>query len=1307
MSAYLPLDRCRALAGGAPVPDRAHGTVLMADISGFTPLTEAIEATMGPGRGNEELTGILNRVYGALIDQVYRFCGVVIGFSGDAITCWFHGDDGVRAVSCAMGLHAVMGEFAEIPLLMEQPAAGLSLKVAVAQGQVRRMLVGDPTIQTIDVVAGRVLDRMAQGESLARPGELIVDGDVAAAVTPWSTISQWRNATGEPDLAATQQCAGRFAVIDAWDHGATLDRWPPKNDDHNDVDRLDPEALRPWILPPVYRQLVLGQDDFLAQLRPAVPLFVRFGGLDFETDPDVADKLDAYIRWVQHVLSRYQGWLIQVTTGDKGSYLYALFGAPVGNEGDIDRALSAAMVLATPPAHVPDIRTVQIGISRGRLRAGGYGSPVRRTYGALGDDANLAARLMSRAEPGHILVSGHLADLAQQRYRFQPLGDIALKGKTLPTAVYRLMGPSDADGDTADAHGRSSAPMLGRSMERRYVGQALAQLFNTGQGTLVLVEGEAGIGKSRLGSDALFQAQDRARHHQAEVRCLTGSGDALEDKSAYYPFRRVFQQLFAADQENQQQGRQQTDWGDLVPLAQRIRQRLPADLASHAHLLEVVLEGDVVSGLLGDSSNDGAPLDDGARLKQLPAHAAPPVVMPPAGIVRYLASVFRFFVSRRPTLLILEDAHWWDSSSWQLLEYLSRDLRDLMIFVTTRPFDSHHPGPPEPYRSIRRRITTQHVRMESMEKAEASALASRCLGIAQVPAAVADFIWGKAEGNPFYTEELAFALRDADFIRTVDDACELQRPVAQFDIPDTIEGVVHSRIDRLTPTQQLIIKVASVLGRTFSVVSVRDLCMQLDEKALVEHEFADLVRWRLLSQNAADLEPGYMFRHMITRDVAYGVMLFEQRRSLHQAAADWYEARYRDDLAPHYAALAHHRWCALDGAPAPDTGQLYRAIAAHVHAGRHALDRGATPEAMALMDHGLALVGQLPPSSQRDRTELQLRTIMGAALVASRGPTHDDVLRQFDQAHALCSRLNDLPRLFEITFGKWYFHYIQSNRAPARQLAGALMDLAAAADEPGLSFMAHHASGATCISDGDYQRGLMHSLTALDMAQGAPIVPDAFSKTRDPVVMTHGYCAWGQWALGHTERADASTKTMVAMARELDHPLMLTEALGFAAQITRFRGAVDETEALAQEACDIATEYEFPYWQILAESTLAWVALQRGQVTVALGQLRRSITRMGEQNSRFFLICTLCDTAMALTQLDDFDGARSLLSQAKAMVSDRLVGFYAAEVHRVEGVFWQRQGHRKRAEYCFQRALRRAQTSGAQSLMLRVTRTTA
>lgn len=445
-SVYVPMDRRQALARGETLPERTRGAALFADISGFSPLTAALAAELGLQRGAEELTRLLNQVYGALIDEVHRYGGSVIGFSGDAITCWLDQDPdltgrtwgsvgkparpegaALRAVACGLAMQGAMAPFISV----QTPTGStfsLAIKVAVVAGPVRRFLVGDPQIQNIEALAGRTLDELALAEHCAQRGDVVVQPAIVEEAGEAVTVAGWRadEATGQ-----------RFALVSGLREAVAPWPWPELA-----ADSLPDERCRPWLLPAVYRRMCSGTKQFLAELRPAVALFLQFGGIDYDRDAEAGVKLDAFVRWVQAIIERHDGSLIQLTIGDKGNYLYAAFGAPVAHSDDEVRAVLAALALQRPPPELQFIRGVQIGLAWGQMRTGAYGGPSQRTYGVLGDKTVLAARLMQAADGG-ILCEEAVFEGARARLAFEPLPPITVKGRSEAVVVYRPRGEAE------------------------------------------------------------------------------------------------------------------------------------------------------------------------------------------------------------------------------------------------------------------------------------------------------------------------------------------------------------------------------------------------------------------------------------------------------------------------------------------------------------------------------------------------------------------------------------------------------------------------------------------------------------------------------------------------------------------------------------------------------------------------------------------------------------------------------------------------------------------------------------------------
>ncbi|HUF38754.1 MAG TPA: response regulator [Anaerolineales bacterium] len=432
---YIPMDRRQALYHRTDLKTRTDGAVLFADISDFTPMTAMLSKEFGRPRGAEEITRLINQIFAALIEEVHAFGGSVISFGGDAITCWFDdqeiGSEPARPLFHDARLRAlVCGLYMQTALLQFEYSTGWiavdvrpSIKVAVVSGLAGRFLTGNPEIQVLEALVGRPLENLERAEHLVRRGEVLADMGTCERHLDRFTVKEFRT---DPETGE------RYAVIEN-----LKELVPPSPWREIPARALEHGVCRPWVHPTVYRHVLSNTGQFLSELRPAAALFFRFQGIDYENDPFAETLLDDFIRWVQQVVHEEEGAILQLTFGDKGSYLYVTFGAPVTHDDDAARAIRAGLKLLDKPERFKPIHDEQIGISYGQMRAGSYGGDARRTYGVLGNQANLAARLMQAAAPGEILCDQACRDAAAGIFEFLPLPEIRVKGREEPIRVFR------------------------------------------------------------------------------------------------------------------------------------------------------------------------------------------------------------------------------------------------------------------------------------------------------------------------------------------------------------------------------------------------------------------------------------------------------------------------------------------------------------------------------------------------------------------------------------------------------------------------------------------------------------------------------------------------------------------------------------------------------------------------------------------------------------------------------------------------------------------------------------------------------
>lgn len=839
---YLPQDRLRALAYGQFLPDRTHGTALFADISGFTALTEQLRHTLGSRRGIEALTSQINAVYTALIAEIERYHGSVISFAGDAVMCWFDDVDekgeqptAVCAVACALAMQTAMRHFPD-----------LGLKVAIATGSARRLVVGDPQIHCLDTLAGEAVSRTATAEHLAQKGEVLADEATVNLLDTAVSIAAWR---------ADPETGERFALLT---HLATPVALAPLPDPPD----LEPTQLQAWLHQLVYEREMAGQGSFLTEFRPCVVLFVRFVGIDYDSDKATA-QLDTFVQQVQQITARYGGVLLQLTNGDKGNYAYINFGALQTYEDNSRRALKAALALreVSPLA-------IQIGIAQGVMRVGTYGGATRRTYGALGDDVNLAARLMSQAATGEILVSQQVQTATATDFVFVAHTAVRFKGKTDPVPFFALINQQKRHAIRLQEPDYA-LPMVGRQAELQQITAKLQQATQ-GQNQVIGIIADAGLGKSRLVAEAI-----RIAHQQGFV----GYGGACQSdaiSTPYHPWKSIWQAFFGLAPE--------------TPLPQ-LRAHLEQELQQHAPqripampLLNVLLETDIPEN---DFTQKLEP-----KARQSTLHAL-------------LEDCLKSAAQTAPLLIVIEDMHWIDALSHDLLEQLAKATsnRPICFILAYRP--------PQLERLVAPRLESlpQFTRIElsllTTNEAEQAIQAK----IAQLypnwnntlSADIAARLMTRAQGNPFYLEELLNYVHD----HALDPA-----DIGQITLPDSLYTLILSRIDRLSEEERVTLRVASIIGRMFRVDWLIGLYPELGTLPHVKASLERLHRLDITPLESTEPELVYLFKHIVTHEVTYESLPFVTRARLHEQLAAYLEQTYQHMLP--LEALAFHYGCSAN-----------------------------------------------------------------------------------------------------------------------------------------------------------------------------------------------------------------------------------------------------------------------------------------------------------------------------------------------------------------------------------------------------------
>ena len=867
--AYVPEDRRIALAGGLELPEHTAGAALFADVSGFTPLTEALVESLGPQRGAEELSRWLNLIYDALIAEIEHYRGSVITFSGDGITCWFDDESpktedlesatasgksaadpaSLRATACALAMQQAMQYFKKVDV-PESGTVELAIKIAVAIGPVRRFVVGDPKIQLIDVMAGKTLDRLVAGEQQALKGEVLLDEQTVAALQDQVDIRMWRD---------DEEIGARFAVVDKLNVVVAPNPWPTVAGG-----AVSDERIRPWLLPPVYHRLESGMGDFLTELRPAIALFMQFGGLDYDGDPQAQLKLNSFVQTVQRVLARYDSYLLNLTIGDKGSYIYASFGAPLAHEDDASRAISAALQLRD--LKMEPITGVKIGVSQGRTRTGSYGGTNRRTYSALGDDVNLAARLMQNAPMGEALITSRVQKGSGDAFVWEQLAPLRVKGRLQPVTVLRLI----AEQKRRITHlyeSKYALPMVGREVELALIEEKFDKA-PAGNGHILGITAEIGMGKTRLMVEVIRIARRR------NIAGYSGECQSYGTSTGYLVWQNIWRGFFGLD----------PTW-TLTEQIHQLEQELAqinSALLPRLPLLSAVLNVQIPDNELTATFS--------AKLRKESLEAL-------------LVDCVRSRAHEMPFLLVLEDCQWIDPLSHDLLDVIARAVSDLPVVIAFAY------RPPELRQwvtvGVRQLAHFTEIVLTNLQTAEVGQLVSLKLEQiygekTEMPPALVERISARAEGNPFYIEELINYLHDRGINPQEEGA--LQR----VDLPTSLYSLVLGRIDQLSENQRTLLKVASVIGRFFHVAMLWGISNQFEEEQQLHVDLDILNKLDLTLLDTPEPELAYLFKHVLTQEIAYETLPFATRAMLHEQIGQYIEQTYHAVLNQYVYLLAHH-----------------------------------------------------------------------------------------------------------------------------------------------------------------------------------------------------------------------------------------------------------------------------------------------------------------------------------------------------------------------------------------------------------------
>jgi class 3 adenylate cyclase/tetratricopeptide (TPR) repeat protein len=1055
---------------------------------------------LGQKRGAEEVLVYLNPVFDSLIGELHLYGGVVIGFAGDSITCWLEGDNGRRAVACALAMQEVMVPYADMRTEEGTPFS-LHIKVAITAGPARRFTVGLPEVQLVDVLAGDTLIRMAAAEGLAERGETVVEEIVISRLKDSLSVDSWRS--NEDGL--------RVGIVSEMFEEPIISPWPDLSPEVLDADRI-----QSWLLRPVQERILAGRG-FLAELRPAVALFMRFTGIDYDRDDEAGSKLTDFICWVQGVIQRTDGYLIQLTVGDKGSFLYVAYGAPIGHDDNAVRAVAAALELRTKSTSFVGIDQVQIGVSAGRMWTGAYGASTRRTYGVMGNETNMAARLMGKAKPGQILITRQVLDATEHHYRVEDLGEIQVKGSKDPLPIWEVI---DRSRGTAGEWAQFDTALVGRLDSQARLSAMLDDVLNS-NGRAVQIIGDAGMGKSHLASHFSQDAVVR------DVRVAVAACQSITRSSAYYPWRQIFRLLLELEHDD--------DDETISSLTSYIEKE-------HSEwLLRLPLLGDLLALPIPDNPTMAA-LD--ASLRQ-------------SSLFSLVVEMIQMWAKQDPLLLVIENAHWMDEASTALSEAVVQQLHEghrVFVLLVHRPQVSEDEGWLGALSELSHHEVIQLQEMPDDEIADL--ILARLDGSAdRLPI---DVIHDRARGNPLFAGELVDALcqsgelvkepngqwraspemmavlRAADVVAREEGHWRLKPGVelstVKLGIPDSIHGIVIDRLDRLPESHKLTLKVGSVIGHQFELPMVKRAHPEDKRTDELRHE-ADFMEGQELLQREITVEDLYAFRHHSTQEVAYETLLYTQRQQLHSSVAQ----ALVETQSPMSTQIAHHAYLGQEWSLSLDYNLKSGEQAKRLYANQQSIDffEKALQSAEAVVDEDtdeqrkaihlalgelLVTISQYEPADEHLRAALELSQSLGDKVAEARacrwvGRSHElrsdfaTALAWLDEGLSSVEGLNSTEEA-EIYILAGLIHSRQGEYDRSIQLADRSLILADKLDDDTVRARAFGLLGIVALRHGDGSTAVKHFIKSLGYHER---LEDVYGQATSHNLIANGYFPLGEW----------------------------------------------------------------------------------------------------------------------------------------------------------------------------------------------------
>lgn len=986
-----------------------------------------------------------------------------------------------------------------------------------------------------------------------------------------------------------------------------------------------------------------------AERRQLTVVFIDLVGstaLSVRLDPeDMSKLLRAYHNAVTGGFARFEGHVAKLM----GDGVLAYFGWPRAHEDEAERAVLASLAaveavgrLATPTG---EPLAARVGIATGVVVVGDLiGEGAAQEEAVVGETPNLAARLETLARPNEVVIGEGTRELLGALFEVEDLGVQPLKGLTVPARAFRVLGPGRAASRFEALHLKELAPIVGRDAE-------LALLLDrwrrakAGEGQVVLLSGEPGIGKSRI---VLALREALA---QEPVAVLSHFCSPYHMNSALFP---VIGQLERAAGFTRQDGPEEKLSKletFLIPYAERLDEDARALMAA---LLSLPVESHAALDLTPE------------RQKQR--------------TFEVLLRQFEALCGQQPVLAIYEDVHWSDPSTMELLDLLTERVQSLkaLTVITFRPEFS-------PPWTGHAHVT--YFSLSRLVRGDVAMIVGRVVGGKALPGDVLAEITSKTDGIPLFVEELTRTVLESGLLRDHGDHLELVGVPAAFAIPSTLQDSLMARLDRLAPAKELA-QIGACIGREFDhdlLAAVSPLQEPTFSEALVRLVGSDLVFRRGQPPNLT-----YTFKHALIQDVAYATLLKSRRVELHARIAAALEAQFPAIVERQPELLARH----LSAAGIHD-----RAVDWWLRAGRLARQRSANKEAIGHLTRALAMLKDAPPSEARERQELEVQVALGPPLIATEGFGATQVESAYARAEELARRQGHESYRARALRGLCHVYHVRGHLTRTGELGAELLELVERGGDPVRQADAHHALGFNLFHLGQHGLALTHLEAARSRIERAGAPDHAFAAGVNIHVHGRSYASHVNWHLGFADRALLAIGDAIEVARRLDHPFSLVVALAYAAMLHQFRREPAMVRVHADEAYVICAEYGFSYYLAWATIMDGWASAEEGDLDRGIVRVRDGLRDLRATGAGLRLPHYLAILAELYIKTQQLEEAGTALTEADAVAERHGETWANARLRLLDGEL--SLATSQPAAAYFRRAVEIARAQGALSLVLR------